>query len=93
MAVVGLEPFGEVGEVPKFAERDTELEEAVLVEWKRAAAATPLGQALADGFHCEIVRGDGCHAAVGDPLQQALIATIEHGTGVLGGLVEIAIHA
>jgi adenine phosphoribosyltransferase len=81
---VRAQPLGQRRQVPELAQVDALLEQAMLVQGQRGAAA--LGFAGGRVGLDRIVVGDQHRqAAVGDPLQQLRIAAVEHGTGAAPG--------
>src|SRR6185437_3364051 len=82
IALVGAEPIGELGEIPDLAEIDAELEQAMRVQGQRRAMvllARPRGKAL----DRVIVGDERDEAALGDPVQEALVAAVKRGAGVM----------
>src|SRR6266568_1820134 len=74
------EPCRELREIPQLAKKDSQLEQAVLVQRERRTAVwhawieTERRRAL----HGEVVGGDRGYAGIRDPLEQFLVVAIQH---------------
>ncbi|WP_178386473.1 hypothetical protein, partial [Pseudomonas aeruginosa] len=76
VAPARAQPFGQRREVPQLAQVHAQLEQAMLVQRQCRAASVEGARGL--GFDRVVVRDQGGQARVRDPLQQALVAPIQH---------------
>src|SRR5690606_1683921 len=91
VAVVRAQPGGQRRQMPDFAKMDAELEQAMLVQRVEGAAAVMgTGRQALDGI---IVGHQDRKPAVGDPLQEPGVATVEDGAGTVHRVrVGLALH-
>ena len=78
---MGAQPARQLAEVPDLAQVNAELEQAVLVQRQGRAAARVADRRMR--LDRVVVGDQHRQAAVGDPLQQLGIATVEHRTGLV----------
>ena len=84
MTTLGTQPCGEIAQVPQLAQRQAELEQAMMMQgqhrhWPCTLRRGPRWIAL-DGV---VVRGDRGDAGIGDPLQQAFVAAVQRAAAMV----------